>query len=801
MRKIFFLTMCCCVSALMSQAMTISEVRSQQQNTQVQTSGTVTAIYGKNLLISDHGSSILVYFSSNVTGVSVQDSVEVSGTYTTFNGWPEISSPTIVSTMQATTTVPVLETTLEDILEDAAYLIGAPVQLTNVQVSRYDSQGNLYITDGDNEMECYLMRPNQTTFPVGKEISLKAVVTFYNANVQLVGNTNDIVVYVPEQEEEPVDNPTYDFEKDGCYYNILSLSDLTVELTCRGDENEWYNNHIATYSGDFRVPETVEYSNRTFTVSQIHAYAFINCHLGTLTIPATVQRFGGYSYAGDPGDCQNLVIEDSEESISGNLPVGQVKNSVYMGRNFISDYVGIPGTYSTITFGNNVTELGRICSGNNNLTSVTLPSSVKSLRGTFSGCENLTTVSGDGVETIYEAFSYSGIQTINMPNLKQMVGAFMGCTALTTMNIPEGVVSMCPEEDKGDDGVFRNATALTSVVIPATVLRIEEYSFAGCTSLNTISVANHTPISIPENIFDMLTYLNATLKVPVGTRTTYMYAPVWQNFLNIVEDPSLVSTKATIIVPQSYDGEYEGGALEINVPDPKTPLDVDMLGYDDYLDEGYIVPVGTDITITATPYSHHKLDSLVINDNDVTAQMQGNDYTYHVSGSAILKIRAYFSYDATPQPEPELVYVRIKQATGGQIEFPMYQENDFYFFIIPEEGWQIHSVTSNGEDISSLVTYNGLLELYVEEDMNIVITFVESQASHLPAAVPSNVHVYGANDKIFVNGAAETNIRIFNEAGAKIVAQKANLEGNSFVVDKGHVYLVQVGDLTFKVAL
>ena len=721
MRKIFFLTMCCCFSALMSQAMTISEVRSQQQNTQVQTSGTVTAIYGKNLLISDHESSILVYFSSNVSGVSVQDSVEVSGTYTTFYGWPEISSPTIVSTMQATTTVPVLETTLEDIIEDAAYLIGAPVQLTNVQVSRYDSQGNLYITDGDNEMECYLMRPNQTTFPVGKEISLKAVVTFYNANVQLVGNTNDIVVYVPEQEEEPVDNPTYDFEKDGCYYNILSISDLTVELTCRGDEENYWDNHIATYSGDFRVPETVEYSNRTFTVSQIHAYAFINCHLGTLTIPATVQRFGGYSYADDLGDCQNLVIEDSEESISGNLPVGQVKNSVYMGRNFISDYVGIPGTYSTITFGNNVTELEGICSQNNNLTSVTLPSSVKSLRYTFSGCENLTTVSGDGVETIYEAFNHSGIQTINMPNLKQMVGAFMGCTALTTMNIPEGVVSMCPGEDKSDYGVFRNATALTSVVIPATVLRIAEYSFAGCTSLNTISVAHHTPISIPENIFDMLTYLNATLKVPVGTRTTYMYAPVWQNFLNIVEDPSLVSTKATIIVPQSYSGEYERVALEINVPDPKTPFDANMMGYDYYTYDGYVVPVGTNITISATPSNNYKLDSLVINDNDVTAQMQGNDYTYHVSGSAILKIRPYFSYDP------------------------------------------------NATDIS--------------------------------AVAPSNVRVFSENDHIYINGASEKDIRIFNETGIQILSQKANQDGNCFVVEKGHIYLVQVDGITYKVAL
>ena len=722
--------MCCCFSALMSQAMTISEVRSQQQNTQVQTSGTVTAIYGKNLLISDHESSILVYFSSNVSGVSVQDSVEVSGTYKTFYGWPEISSPTIVSTMQATTTVPVLETTLEDILEDAAYLIGAPVQLTNVQVSRYDSQGNLYITDGDNEMECYLMRPNQTTFPVGKEISLKAVVTFYNANVQLVGNTNDIVVYVPEQEEEPVDNPTYDFEKDGCYYNILSLSDLTVELTCRGDEENYWDNHIATYSGDFRVPETVEFSNRTFTVTQIHACAFINCHLGTLTIPATVQAIAGDSYA--YGECQNFVIEDSEEplSVPDRSVIGQVHNSVYMGRNFNNSYTSIVdgyksydvtysgGAYNTITFGDYVTNLGEICTNCQNLTSVTLPSSVKELYRTFRGCMNLTSVTGDGVENIIEAFNESGIQTINMPNLRQIESAFQNCSALTTMNIPESVVSMgCLTDDYyAYNGVFENSTALTSISIPATVVTIANRSFAGCTSLNTISVAHHTPISIAENTFDMLTYLNATLKVPVGTRTTYMYAPIWQNFLNIVEDSSLVSTKATIVVPES-DDKFEDGYWEINVPDPKTPFDVDMF----CLDYGYIVPVGTDITITAVPYSHYKLDSLVINDIDVTAQMQGNTYTYHVSGSIILKIRVYFSYDP------------------------------------------------NATDISAVVS--------------------------------SNVSVFSENDHIYINGASEKNIRIFNETGIQILSQKANQDGNCFVVEKGHIYLVQVDGITYKVAL
>lgn len=636
----------------------------------------------------------------------------------------------------------------------------------------------------------------------------------YNGTIEISGGKIELIEKNQEEEENP--NKTYDFEKDGCYYNILSLSDLTVELTCRGDEDDYDNNTIATYSGDFRVPETVDYSNRTFTVTQIHPAAFINCHLGTLTIPATVQSITGYFKVF--GDCQDLVIEDSENplTIPSDCMIGQVYNSVYLGRNLegigssivynstynanTNSYSG--GLYSSITFGNNVTELGRICSKCPNLTSVTLPSSIKYLHGTFEYCENLTSVTGEGVEVLDDAFSSSGIQTINMPNLKIIKGAFQNCNSLQTINIPEGVVWMGNTYEDYDK-VFTNSTSLTSVSIPATVVSLSNKSFSGCTSLNTISVAHTTPISIAENTFDMLTYLNATLKVPVGALTAYANAPVWQNFLNIAEDPSISSELVSVFVPgESYYSEviYSYGTLDINIPEPKTKFDTNNMGDYAYYD-GYLVPSGTTITMTVTSNKNYQLDSLVVNGVDVTAQMQNNTYSYVVSSSTILKIRPYYSYHYTPEPEPELVYVRIKQATGGQIEFPKYQRTEFSFYIVPEEGWLIHSVTSNGTDITSQVESDGMLALYVEEDLNIVITFVESQLSSAPEIDASKVRVYGANDLIYVTGAAEKDIRIVNEAGLQILSQKANQDSNYFVVDKGHVYLVQVGGTTYKVAL
>ena len=48
----------------------------------------------------------------------------------------------------------------------------------------------------------------------------------------------------------------YDFQDGAFYYNILSLSDLTVQVTCSDVEDE-YDNHTATYSVDITIPKTV----------------------------------------------------------------------------------------------------------------------------------------------------------------------------------------------------------------------------------------------------------------------------------------------------------------------------------------------------------------------------------------------------------------------------------------------------------------------------------------------------------------------------------------------------------------
>ena len=82
----------------------------------------------------------------------------------------------------------------------------------------------------------------------------------------------------------------YDFEANGMYFNIVSLTDLTVGVTCSDTyTNEFgYEVPIKPYSGDIVIPQTVEYLGKTFSVLGINLGAFDNSTLESLTIPENI---------------------------------------------------------------------------------------------------------------------------------------------------------------------------------------------------------------------------------------------------------------------------------------------------------------------------------------------------------------------------------------------------------------------------------------------------------------------------------------------------------------------------------
>ena len=131
-----------------------------------------------------------------------------------------------------------------------------------------------------------------------------------------------------------------------------------------------------------------------------------------------------------------------------------------------SGSVAIPTTvaYNGVTY--SVTSIGGDAFlGCSSLTAITIPESVKEIRDeAFRGCSSLTAI------TIPEGVKAIGYR------------AFRDCTSLTTINIPESIVWA-----RAIFGyTFYGCTSLTNVTIPEGVLRIESSAFEKCSSLTSI---------------------------------------------------------------------------------------------------------------------------------------------------------------------------------------------------------------------------------------------------------------------------------------------------------------------------
>ena len=189
----------------------------------------------------------------------------------------------------------------------------------------------------------------------------------------------------------PSSSLAYDFYYDGLYYNIISTTELTCEVTYR-DAND-----KTTYKGVINIPSEVTYKNKKLTVIRIGTvafsrhenvtavnipstvrtidkYAFSSCYgLTSITIPASVEyiRDGALAY------CKNLteiIFEDSDKFLTLDAQedlygkhspfvqsgTSSKVKSLYIGRDL---YLGCNETFDVLTnlttlyIGKNVTQI------------------------------------------------------------------------------------------------------------------------------------------------------------------------------------------------------------------------------------------------------------------------------------------------------------------------------------------------------------------------------------------------------------------------------------------------------------
>ena len=166
-----------------------------------------------------------------------------------------------------------------------------------------------------------------------------------------------------------------------------------------------------------------------------------------------------------------------------------------------------------------------------------IPSSVTSIGvGAFDGCTSLTSITIPNSVTSIGEYAFrncTSLTSIIIPDSVTYIeiATFEGCTNLTNIVIPDSVTGIHYD-------AFRNCTSLTSVTIPDSVTSIGDCAFENCTSLTSIII----PYSVTGIGFSVFSGCTSLTSFTIGSGATSTISEHWSELF----DGSTSLTSVTI---------------------------------------------------------------------------------------------------------------------------------------------------------------------------------------------------------------------------------------------------------------
>ena len=275
------------------------------------------------------------------------------------------------------------------------------------------------------------------------------------------------------------------------------------------------------------------------SVTSIGERAFEACkRLASITIPRSVTEIGYSVFRGCSSmtsitvDPENMVY-DSRENCNGIIE--SETNTL------------IQGCKNTI-IPDGVVSIGRDafseCTG---LTSIILPSSIKSINDAFYGCTKLSKVVISDLEAYCKIiFSRTYVDSETCLPLYYAKHLFLNDEEIKDLVIPTNTTTI-------QDNLFRYCDGIESIELHKDITKISGYAFSDCNNIQKIVLFAKRPSSFTSgyNPFTTNVYNNCTLYVPEGSENAYYVADGWKNFKKIETFKEQQPEK----VPQDVNGD------------------------------------------------------------------------------------------------------------------------------------------------------------------------------------------------------------------------------------------------------
>ncbi len=306
-----------------------------------------------------------------------------------------------------------------------------------------------------------------------------------------------------------------DFEYIRTNLKLLKVADLSMAETTEIPSKAFYD---AASLRKVWLPSTITiirekaFSNTGLeyidlaNVQEFENSVFVNCkNLKSIDIPASVTTLGRWIFEG----CANLKDITLHEGLT------TLSASTFYGCGITE--IDIPTT---------VSEIPDYCFGETKLTTITIPSTVKSVGfGAFFGCTDLTSANIEAdLNEIPPLMFYicSSLQTVNLPESITSIGndvfvncplkfennklvipskvesigerAFSDCKSITSIELPEGLKEIKPT-------AFGNIENISEIVLPSTLEKMADCAFCyyNYSKLSKVTFKGTTP---PEVIYN-----------------------------------------------------------------------------------------------------------------------------------------------------------------------------------------------------------------------------------------------------------------------------------------------------------